>query len=268
MVTVFRPKEYDLAKTLASGQAFRYTLMPDGSYRVISLNRICFVKQLESKITLQVYPERYIEDVDYWVNYFNFDQDISDLLNLVAGNEFLEKVVAYSKGLRMLQQDPWESLVDFIISQQKRIPQIQASIERICELSGKSLGGGLFAFPTPHEILSCSIAPAKLGYREAYILAAAEEIDKGFLNLETLRAPNCSYERCIQRLCAVYGVGLKVANCVALFSLGHIEAFPVDVHIERILALPEMKGFNPKDFGKNAGLIQQYLFKYAIDHNI
>lgn len=269
MSFVVRTTNYDLEKTLKSGQVFRFKLMSDNSYRVISRNRMCYVKQIESNIYVRTGEDAGIGPDDiYWRTYFNFAKSHDKLEELVSGNSFLQEVYDYNKGLRMLKQDPWEGLISFIISQQKRIPQIQASIEKLCDAAGSSMGYGIFAFPTPQEVLQVSIASVKLGYREQYILAAAEEVSSGRIDLARLHADVCSYKTCIQTLCSIRGVGIKVANCTALFSLGHTQAFPVDVHIERILSLPEMQNFRAKDYGDDAGLMQQYLFNYAINHGL
>lgn len=269
MSFLVRSGSYDLEKTLKSGQVFRYKEMPDGSYRVISRNMLCYVKQKEDTIYVHSGEEKGLNPKDdYWRKYFNFKKTYDKLESLVASNRFLQEVVKFNYGLRILQQDPWEGLISFIISQQKRIPQIQATVERLCEASGTFMGGGLYAFPTAEELLSVSISSVKLGYREAYILAAAQEVASGRINFDRLHAGCCSYKNCLQQLCSIHGVGIKVANCVALFSLGHTEAFPVDVHIQRILDLPVMRGFSASDYGEDAGLLQQYLFNYALAHGI
>lgn len=269
MSFLVKSTSYDLAKTLKSGQMFRYREMPDGCYRVISRNLVCYVKQTNENIYVHTGEEKGLNPSDsYWKDYFNFGKSHDKLYELSQTNDFLHQVVMFNEGLRILQQDPWESLVSFIISQQKRIPQIQSTVEKLCEAAGTFIGGGLYAFPTPYEILSISISSVKLGYREGYIKAAAEEVSSGRINLERLRSGSSTYKNCLQQLCSIRGVGVKVANCVALFSLGHTEAFPVDVHIQRILELPEMQNFSVSDYDEDAGLLQQYLFNYALAHGI
>ena len=260
---------YDLEKTLKSGQVFRYRHMDNGIYRVMSLDKVCYVRQVDDSIFVKTGESKGLSEDDlYWRNYFKFSKDLNKITELTAGNVFLEKVVEYNRGLRLLRQDPWECLISFIISQQKTIPQIQANIDKLCTISGKYLGYGLFAFPQPEELLSISIAPAKLGYREKYVTSTAYEILSGNIKLDSLYPEACSYRECVQKLCSLRGVGVKVANCVALFAFGHTRAFPVDTHIDKMLKLPEMKDFKAIDYGDDAGLMQQYLFNYAISHNI
>ena len=268
---IVRVDNYDLDKTLKSGQMFRYKEDESGIFRVISRDKICFVKQTETGIVVKT-PETKEKvlgpDDVYWRNYFGFGRSYAKLEELSRGNAFLEEVIKYNQGLRILKQDSWECLISFIISQQKRIPQIQQSIEKLCAATGKELIGGIFAFPTAEELLSLSIDRVGLGYRKGYVLGAAYLVREGILNLNSITADKVSYKTAMQQLYTVRGVGPKVANCIALFGLGFMEAFPVDTHISKILALPEMTNFNAKAYGDLAGVMQQYLFNYAINHGI
>lgn len=264
---IFKTTTYNMAKTLKSGQVFRYIEHASNVFQVFSRDKVCWVRQDGDIIKLKVSDgEKYTfsEEDMYWKNYFGFADNYSDLEDWMTQDPFLAKIYEFNRGLRLLHQDPWETLISFIVSQQKRIPQIQTALNRICELSGRSMEGGWFAFPTPEEILSVSIERANLGYRLPYVLAAAEEVVHNGLQLERLQVGNCNYKTAMQRLCAINGVGVKVANCVCLFGLGYTQAFPVDVHIQRVLDLPEMKGFSSSTYGDYAGIVQQYLYNYAL----
>lgn len=228
-------KEYDVTRTLYSGQCFRFIELGPNNFRVFSGNKQCDIKQSMDKIEINT------EDESYWEHYFGFDCGMLDLHDLEVKFPFLSEVFYHSQGLRLLNQDPWECLICFIISQQKQISQIKECVRRLCfECSMTRMQEGIYAFPTPQEILDHNIDSVKLGYRKKYVIAVADSINRGYIQLSSLHAGKASYHRAMTELCSLPGVGSKVANCVALFSLGHTEAFPIDVHIERMLALPEL----------------------------
>lgn len=261
-------RNYDLSKTLKSGQMFRYQELDESYFEVISLDKVCRVWQTTTD---------YVEveplcgkpgDAKYWRNYFDFDKNYSSLLEKMSQNTFLSEVAEYNSGLHLLKQDAWECLISFICSQQKRIPQIMVCVDKLCRSAGRYLGYDRYAFPSADELCSTNIGPAKLGYRESYVLGCAEEVRSKRFNINSLYPNKTTYRNARAELCRLPGVGAKVADCVALFGLHYDDAFPVDVHIAKICALPEMSGVNIAEFGKDSGILQQYLFNYAINHGI
>lgn len=271
MSFVVRTNGYDLSKTIKSGQMFRYKEVTPGVFRLISRDKICYAKQTETGIAVRTSDSsksKVLQEDIYWRDYFGFGKSYTKLEELASGNAFLEEVVKYNYGLRILRQDTWECLISFIISQQKRIPQIQQAIEKLCAATGSYLCDDLYAFPTPEELLSLSIDKVGLGYRKNYVLNAAYQVREGYIDLSSIVAGKVSYKSALQQLYAINGVGPKVANCIALFGLGFSEAFPVDTHIAKMLALPEMKDFDSREYGDLAGVMQQYLFNYAINNGI
>ena len=256
--------DYSLEKTLKCGQVFRYTEHEDGSYTVHSGQRVCNVKQVGHELIIE---DKTNGNKDFWITYFNCGVLSPEFLELMSGNSFLQKAYDHSKGLRLLKQDSFECLISFIISQQKRISQIQSAVELLCDICGTQLEDGSKGFPDAKNITRARAPFLKLGYRAPYVVNAAEEVASGSLVLENYTHDKASYSCAMERLMRLQGVGLKVANCVCLFGLGHTEAFPIDTHMDRILKREELKGFNPEDCGDYAGLVQQYLFNYAISNN-
>ena len=267
MKIVEQVPNYNLRATLYSGQIFRFREGPNGVFKVYSNDKFCYVIQNDHQLIIE---DEMDFNESYWRNFFSLDFDLSKLDKLVAGNSFLQEVCDFSQGLTLLRQDPWETLISFIISQQKRIPQIQECIENLCRIAGfKFPNSDDYEFPIPERLSYVDLKDVHLGYREKYVATAANYVSKSLIDLNSLKRENGgTYGQAIQALCEIYGVGIKVANCVALFSLGHTNAFPVDVHIDRILKLPEMKNFSASNYGDYAGLLQQYLFNYAIHHGI
>lgn len=255
---------YNLRETLTCGQMFRAYEWSLGHFDVLSLNHYAEVKQEGERI----YVDCDSDDNSYWRRFFNFDQSLSLLAEKCSTNPFLAEVFEFSKGLVILRQDPWECLASFIISQQKRIPQIQACVEKLCDLNGRTITSRYCAFPTPIEISSLQLNTVGLGYRMPYIYNAAAMCSVGGLNLDAYNSDCASYMEAISVLNSLQGVGPKVADCVALYGLGHGSAFPVDTHIAKILALPEMQGFDYREYGDLAGLLQLYLFNYALANGL
>ena len=210
---------------------------------------------------------------EIWHDYFDFGENYRSVRERVSREEdpFLADACEYGKGIRILRQDPWEMLVSFIISQNKNIPAIKKSIELLCETAGKRCENteqereddGQLVFPSPEQILSLSdeaLAACRLGYRCRYVKAAASDVAEGKLDLDSLRdAPE---EETIKGLMSVCGVGVKVANCISLFGLHHIDAFPIDVWIRRILDNEYPSGYPKERYSPYNGIYQQYMFYY------
>lgn len=170
-------------------------------------------------------------------------------------------------GIRILRQDAWEMLVTFIISQRKNIPAIQACVETLCTRYGAPLlqpgGNVLYAFPTAQALAAAgeqALRDCALGYRAPYVLAAAQAVAAGALDLAALETlPDA---RLLEALMQQHGVGIKVANCVALFAYGRMECAPVDVWIQRVID-QHYAGQNPFPAYGNAGILQQWMFYFA-----
>lgn len=250
-------KSYDVHKTLNCGQVFRYYRLSEQLYEVRALTDTCQIKQQTNGVEVCCNPQYN----DYWYNYFNFDDTSEEKLkDMVKGHTYLRGVVEKASGLHILNQDPWECLISFIISQRKSIPQIKACIERLCRIMYPESSLDLLHFPQPHEVLAVQdrLKDTGVGYRAPYIIDAANRVFHNWINLDDLRKMDTSH--CILKLQDIHGVGVKVASCVALFSLGKTDAFPVDVRMGRLLARPELKGFNQSDYGECQGLLQQAMY--------
>lgn len=259
---------FDLDKIIDSGQTFRASKIEDNLYRFISMENVLYIsKDSSDKNSYNVSCSSY-EWKDYWYNYFDLDRDYK---SIIPKEEFTKKCYEYSKGIRILRQEPFEMLISFIISQRKSIPAIRTSIEEICSRFGKlfhtSHNEDIYLFPTPIQLASDSsyeLSKCKLGYRLPYIEDAIATIvnnphflDDGY---------NMSNEELLEHLMTIKGVGIKVANCIALFAYNRLSLAPIDTWISKIINT-KYKGISPfEDYGDNAGIIQQYMFYYAITH--
>ena len=184
----------------------------------------------------------------------------------------MTKAMEYGRGIRILKQDFFETLLTFIYSQRSNIPKIAKCVEKTAELFGTKIeymGRTFYAFPTPEQMKNadaCSLEPVKCGYRCSYIPDAVNKVLSGELNYEELK--NLPYPEVKSRLMTVKGVGEKVADCVCLFSFGFFEAFPTDTWIKKAMdSLYSVKEADIKNasadmFGDFSGIAQQYLFYY------
>ncbi len=252
-------KELDMSKTFECGQCFRWNAGTDGVYRGVVAGYYAEVSAHDGS----VYITSDAPD-ELWLEYFDLSTDYDAVSRDFTG-EYLRKCTEYGRGIRILRQDSWEALCSFIISQCNNISRIKGIVERLCENFGDKLPNGeCYTFPSAERLavlkpedLSC----IRAGYRAEYIIAAAQAVESGEIDLAELRA--CDYRQAIKKLRTIRGVGEKVANCVVLFGLWHMEAFPVDVWMRRALKENFPPDFKPESLGKYAGLAQQYIFYYA-----
>ncbi|MCQ2398734.1 MAG: hypothetical protein MJ052_05490 [Sphaerochaetaceae bacterium] len=246
--------DFDIAQTLDCGQAFRWSSCGDGSFEGYFLNNRLKISET-GKGTFLFHNVSEDEYLGIWKNYFDFDTDYGELKKRFSEDETLAKACEFASGIRILRQDPWETLCSFIISQNNNIPRIKGIIGRLCERYG--------GFPSAlrlSEETADSLAYLRSGFRAKYIEDAAKKIASG--EISTGAAAVLPLEDAKKELMKIKGVGPKVADCVLLFGMHRMDAYPVDVWIKRVLArfypdgMPQCtKGFE--------GAAQQYLFHYV-----
>jgi len=209
-------------------------------------------------------------DGEFFDRFFDTARDYgaarNDILLSVGENETVKNVtleaMEVAKGIKILRQDPFETLVTFITSQNNNIPRIKGLIERLCKELGDEIetpfGEKAYSFPDAERILSVGeegLSGMKFGFRAGYINACAKAVTEGF-DLSSIE--DMSDIDAKEKLMTLRGVGPKVADCVLLFGYGRLGRFPVDVWMKR--AINELFGGTLPDFGKYAGLCQQYFF--------
>lgn len=260
-------EHFSLEQSLFCGQAFRWKHKGAG-FEGVALGRYIYAEQDGSTITLTGADENSGAD---FIRYFDLERDYGAIKEFYAHDKFLKQGMEYAGGIRVLRQPPFETLISFIISAFNNVGRISGIIAKICERYGKPLGDGFFDFPTPEALAvlpNCDLTACGTGYRASYIAETARMVRDGF-DLEALK--KMPYTEARKELVKFPGVGPKVADCVALYSLGFTQAFPADVWMKRVLC--GIYGFHGGDkkllefvdnkFGINAGLAQQYLFHYA-----
>ena len=257
--------DFDLERIAHSGQCFRWNITSDGSYRIIHAGKCLYIKQTGDSEFLFECGEDDFNSI--WKSYFDLDEDYAGIRERIDARKdpFLYQAAQEQKGIRILRQDPWETLVSFIISQNKNIPAIRKSIELLSQTAGEKMmdarGNFYYTFPAPEEIFlltESDLKACKVGYRWKYIKAAAASMLDGSLDLLALL--DADEQNTITKLTGVYGVGIKVANCVSLYGLHHTDAFPIDVWMKRILANEYPGGYPYEQYSPYNGIYQQYMF--------
>ncbi len=255
--------DYNLDETFLCGQAFRWDKYKDGFSGFID-NKLVYV-YFDSK-DLIVKPLIKVENLDEFANkakkYLALNIDYKKLKDEFSKDEVMKKSISYAPGIRVLNQDFFETLLTFIISQNNNIPRIKKIVDSLCEKYGEKLGD-FYTFPTPNDLKDVSVEEffeLKMGFRAKYIYDAVLKINSGEIKKEILLS--LSYEDAQKELLKIKGVGPKVADCVLLFSLEKYESFPKDVWINRALEQMFPDGL-PKEIKGYEGIAQQYIFHYA-----
>ena len=256
-------EDFDPQAIAESGQCFRMQALPDGGAALIAQGRSLTIHPAgENQFSFDCTQQEFD---GFWRDYFDLDTDYAEYRGKCKkGDDFLRQAMQCGVGLRILRQDPWEMLICFIISQRKSIPAIRSAVEMLCEACGEPLPGGQGpAFPTAQALAGATmqqLSDCGLGYRAKYVADAAARVCDGRLDLEAMagyRTP-----RLEKKLMEVFGVGIKVAQCVLLFGYHRLEAMPVDVWMDRVVQ-QVYGGKFPPSYKRCAGVLQQYLFCYA-----
>ena len=251
--------ELDPERTFLCGQCFRWQKDENGTFSGIAYGRKITVKQTGESVEIDGVPDN---DEKMWRNYFDLDADYNEYIARLSEDETLKKACAASGGIRILRQEPFETLISFIISQNNNIPRISGIIARLCEQFGEKIGEDDFAFPNAKQLCGIEagdLAPLRAGFRARYIADAVEKINKGEIDFEEVDALGLEPAR--EKLKKIVGVGDKVADCVLLFAFHKTDAFPRDVWIKRIMSEYFPNGLPECSIGIE-GIAQQYLFDY------
>ncbi len=280
-------KDFDIEDILECGQCFHFTRIGEREYELIAFGRYLHIKQSvdekSGKTRIVLYDTK-IEDYNLiWSKYFDMDTDYGDIKSRVLdSDERLKEAVEAKAGIRILKQDFFETLISFIISQNKQIPHIKQIVHTLSERYGEGIsladGRTVYTFPTVerlYEVSEDELRECKVGFRAPYIRNAVVKVYNKDISEEKLKG--MSFNRARDELMTIKGVGEKVANCVLLYGLSFTNAFPVDVWMKRIMEYMYFGKNTKKDiiekfayerFGEYAGYAQQYLFYYGRENGL
>jgi len=256
--------DFDLVKIFECGQCFRWNADENGIYTGVARGRVACLRHERGSVFISGTAEDF-ETV--WRDYFDLDRDYEEIRQRLCVDGFMEQATNYGAGIRILRQDSWEALCSFILSQCNNIRRIKKIINSLCHEFGDRIefgGKEYYTFPSAEKLAPHNeetLAPLRCGYRASYVINAARAVAEGALELDSLsdRSPEDAREA----LKKLHGVGDKVADCVVLFGLGKLDAFPLDVWMKRAVAEHYSQGFDPKLFSPFAGVAQQYIFFYV-----
>ena len=264
---------FELEDIFECGQCFRWNKQEDGSYTGIFKQNVVNVKKADNKIIFRGICKENIKDecIKYFDLNTNYDNIKSKLSNV---DNYLKTSIEYGEGIRILNQDLWETLISFIISANNNIPRIKGIIERISKSYGEKIvwdKAEYYTFPTPQELSKASVEDLRnigLGFRDVRVYETTKIINENPNKLKEL-------------LLKFPGVGPKVADCVMLFStLKKLEVFPIDVWVRRVMNdlyihnpveakvnKKEIEQLAKEKFGDLEGIAQQYLFYWKRENS-
>jgi N-glycosylase/DNA lyase len=275
---------FNLDLTLCCGQAFRWNKQGEWWYGVVE-GKVLKIRQTDSILEFEN------ADAGFVKNYFGLNDDLPHILLEISKDGHIKHAAEMLSGLRIIRQNPLECLISYICATYKNISAIKQILLNLSEKFGEEIhfdGQKFYTFPTPERLAKATVqelASCGLGYRVKHVSETAKKVHESHFDFEGLR--KMTYEEARKELLGFPGVGLKVADCVLLFSLGKLEAFPVDVWIKRVILKYYAKYF-PKEFvrkisgkkslskaeyemsslfgrnyfGKYAGYAQEYLYHY------
>ncbi len=257
MHQIYILQPFHLDHTLDSGQVFRWRKIGNVWKGIVNSTLIQASQNESIHCTC---------DKEFLSTYFRLDDDLDRILSSIDKDENIHKAITTLYGLRLIRQDPWECLISFICSSFNNVPRIKLIVENLCREFGAEFQHG-YTFPTPEALARASLNQLRkcgVGYRDKYISETAQIVTSG-LDLEKLKCK--PYEKAKKALLELPGVGPKVADCVLLFSLEKLEAFPCDVNIQKCInqfygPRTNVREFGQEYFGAYAGYANHYLYHY------
>ena len=278
-IDVHGVKGFSVSKTFDCGQCFRFSKV-EGSLHEEEFSGVVFgrfISVARDGDRLRIYncDRSFFEE--QLIYYLGLCDDYEAIRRDIANRcptEYMLSVMENGEGIRILRQDSWEALCSFIISQNNNIARIKNIVAALCQKCGEEIDTSFmrdhgasqkeFAFPSPEAVMSLGVEglkELKVGFRAAYIYDGARRVSLGETDLAKIQ--KYDWQTAIEELTKIRGVGLKVASCTALFGMGKLEAFPVDVWIRRMLDEHFRADFDPLTLGEYAGIAQQYMFYSA-----
>src|SRR5256886_890446 len=277
-----RALDFDLEKTLGSGQVFHWEKYGNGFVGAIGENAL-FLEQrggiLKVRFGETPKPAPGMRALPRIVaRYFALDHPLEEICASFPRDPIMNAARDFCRGLRIIRQPKWECLATFICSSMKQVAHIRQISAQLRKRFGEQRALDdhvVYTFPSPQRLARATekeLRQCKLGYRAKNLRATAQLVSSGERNLTAWASLSDAALR--EQLCALPGVGAKIANCVMLFAYERLRAFPIDVWIERVLrqqyfprrkkmTAQQLREFSETYFGEHGGYAQQYLFHHA-----
>ena len=269
---------FELKDIFDCGQCFRWNLEEDGSYTGIFKNNVINVKKEKQNVYFKGICEENIKDVVEY--YFDLDRNYEEIKEKLSKiDEHMKSSIEYGNGIRILNQDLWETIISFIISANNNIPRIKGIIERLSKKYGNKITWNnkeYYTFPTPEQLKDVTVQEYRslgLGFRDIRLYETTKMIIQKEIDLEKLKQEKETI-KVKEQLLKLSGVGPKVADCILLFSeLKRFDVFPIDVWVRRVMNdlyikeddeakvnKKKIENLAKEKFGNLSGIAQQYLF--------
>lgn len=276
--TSFEPKHI-----FECGQCFRWDEQPDGSYTGIVKDNVINVKKVDNSIVFKSLGADNLEKLA--TDYFDLNRDYEEIKDTLSKiDEYLANSIKYGSGIRILNQDLWETIISFIISANNNIPRIKGIINRISQKYGNEInweGRNYYTFPTPENLAKATVEELRglgLGFRDVRVYETTHKILEKQVDLEKMHEEKDT-QKVRDELLSLSGVGPKVADCILLFStLKRFDVFPIDVWVRRVMNelyiknedetkvnKREIERLAKEKYGNLEGIAQQYLFYWKRD---
>ena len=258
------------------GQSFRWQPINGWYYGVVD-GRQLKIRQEKQTLIVESSDDEQPDRLEASLrHYLDLNRDLPAILNAIDIDPFIHRSIETFWGMRILNQEVWECLASFILSQNNNVPRIKGIIRTISAQFGEKItldDSVDYAFPTPQALAEAGVEAlydCRLGYRAPYLWTVSSAVAAGEFDPEALKS--MPYAEAKRELMRFKGIGEKVADCICLFSLGHVQALPIDVWVKRIIeqlylkrqaSIREIRQFAEDYFGEYLGYAQQYLFHYA-----
>ena len=278
---ILREDSFKVDHIFECGQCFNFRKNDDGSYTAVFLGKI--INLLECDGYTLIRNVSLDEFYEIFYDYFDLGTDYGMIKEVLSESEILNKASAYGYGIRILNQDLFETTISFIISANNQIPRIKKAVriisERYGDYLGEYMGEEYYSFPSPQVLAKVDPLDlrehARVGFRDVRIVETSQAFVDGYLNFEDEK--NLTDKELHNKLKELPGIGPKVADCIMLFAYHRRETFPVDVWIKRVMETlfigkevpkKQVDDYAREIFGDLAGYAQQYLFYYGRENAI
>ncbi len=269
---IIKDTDINLSDTVTCGQCFRFYKMDDDSFTMILSDRVINIKQDNNNLIVESSNEDNLEEII--IEYFDLNNDYNKINNeILKKDKTLKSSINLSRGFKILNQNPFEMLISYIISQNNNVKRIMKSVELLSIKYGKKVtfkNNDYYLFPSYKDLKSITIEDIKdigVGFRDTYIISALNLINKGMIDLNKIYDMNT--DDALNYLMLIKGVGPKVASCILLFAYKKYDVFPVDTWVMQSMKelYPNVKNsqkeiikFAKEKYGSYSGIALQYMY--------
>lgn len=277
MIKIELKNNFNLDSTVTCGQIFRYYKLEDNSYDIILKDRVINVYKKDNYLIASSNNE---DDLEIVVkNYFDLDNDYENINKyLLEKDSLLKDAIMFSCGLMMIRQDPFETLIEYIISANNGVPNITSALNNIATKYGKKVlfnKKEYYLFPSYKDLKDVTkedFRECKVGFRDKYLESIVYKLNNNIINLDDFNKLDSN--EAMDKLMENNGIGPKVASCILLFAYQRYDVFPVDTWVKKIMESnyniigeKNIREFASKTYGKYSALAIQYLFNYSRNKN-